>query len=383
MEEMLSMLLDGAVELLDIAPHMREAAVARYEDVGTWLAENGNAGWRIHPQGSFTLGTVVRPNTGTGEYDIDLVCLLPIAKENTTQAELKHRMGVMLRNYRRWKEQQGHSDGPKTVEERRRCWTLHYPDDGFHLDVLPTIPDAEYPPTGILLTDKQLRLWQHSNPIGYAEWFKNRCLLSRYLVEAAAKRHVNVADVPEWDVSTPLQRVVQVLKWHTMLRFADDLDNRPPSVLVTTLAARAYAGERDLFAAARAVLAGMGNHIENRNGRWWVPNPAHEEENFADKWNEYPERREAFIAWHHDLSSVLDDVVRLEGKGLPAVAARLSESFGADQITRSAQRLGERMNTMTRNGALRMGAAGLLSTTAVGPRVPKHTFHGQRTNPRG
>jgi hypothetical protein len=201
---------------------MRQAAVARYEDVGTWLAEHGNPGWRIHPQGSFTLGTVVRPNTGSGEYDIDSVCRLPIAKESTTQEELKHRVGAMLRNYRRWKEQQGHPDGPKMVEERRRCWTLHYPDDGFHLDVLPTIPDVEYPPTGILLTDKQLREWQHSNPIGYADWFKNRCLISQYVIEAAAKRHVNVADVPEWEVRTPLQRVVQILKWQTMLRFAKD-----------------------------------------------------------------------------------------------------------------------------------------------------------------
>ena len=44
-------------------------------------------------------------------------------------------------------------DGPKSCRPRRRCWTLGYPDHGFHLDVLPAIPDAELPPTGILLTD--------------------------------------------------------------------------------------------------------------------------------------------------------------------------------------------------------------------------------------
>jgi hypothetical protein len=66
----------------------------------------------------------------------------------------------------------------------------------------------------------------------------------------------------------------------------------------------------------------MGNFIENREGRWWVPNPAHEEENFADKWNEYPERRNAFVVWRNGLSALLSDVVQLEGKGLPAVAAR-------------------------------------------------------------
>jgi hypothetical protein len=30
----------------------------------------------------------------------------------------------------------------------------------------------------------------------------------------------------------------------------------------------------------------MDARIENRYGRWWVPNPAHSDENFADKWNE-------------------------------------------------------------------------------------------------
>jgi hypothetical protein len=227
----------------------------------------------------------------------------------------------------------GHTDGPKTCEPRRRCWTLAYPDYGFHLDVLPTIPDIEHPPTGILLTDKELYRWQHSNPIGYAAWFRTRSEeMKRELIEAAAKRHIDVADVPEWEVRTTLQRLVQVLKWHAMFYFANDPDNRPPSILVTTLAARAYRGETDLFTAARIALAGMADHIENRHGVWWVPNPAHEEENFADKWNEHPQRREAFFAWHRDISGVLDDLAGMAGRGLPAVTKRLAESFDGEVV---------------------------------------------------
>ncbi len=381
MEEMLSMLLDGAVETLDISPHLYQLAVDKYEEVGTWLAEHGTPDWRIYPQGSFRLGTVVRPNTPTGEYDIDLVCWLPIATESITQAELKERVGRMLHAFVRFKQRQGHGDGPASCEPTRRCWTLNYPDDGFHLDVLPTIPDLDLPPTGILLTDKLLRLWQHSNPIGYATWFQTRSELDRHLVEA--KRHAHVADVPEWQVRSTLQRLVQILKWHAMLYFADDTDNRPPSILITTLAARAYAGERDLFTATRNVLDGMDAHIENRHGRWWVPNPAHADENFADKWNEYPERRKAFIRWHSDLAATLDALVQLQHKGLQAVAARMSESFTPDAVNRSFQRMAERRRVDTTTGALRMGVGGLLTTTAAGPRVPQHTFHGQHPDPRG
>jgi hypothetical protein len=112
-----------------------------------------------------------------------------------------------------------------------------------------------------------------------------------------------------------------------MLYFAEDTNNRPPSILITTLAAKAYRGETDLFTATRNELAGMNRHVENCNGVAWVANPAHEGENFVDKWKEYPERREAYYAWQRDLTSTLDEALRMRGKGLQAVASRLARSF--------------------------------------------------------
>jgi len=236
LETMLSMLLDGAVETLDISPHLQQIAVERYEDVGTWLADHGKH-WVIYAQGSFLLGTVVRPATPTGEYDIDLVCRIPIRKEDITQAELKEIVGLELYAYRHAKLRDGDTDGPASCASRRRCWTLEYPDLGFHLDVLPSIPDVEVPPTGLLLTDKQLHHWQHSNPLGYGDWFRNRSIeLQTKLREAARAKNLNVADVPTWHVRSTLQRAVQILKWHAMLHFAHDEDNKPPSILITTLA---------------------------------------------------------------------------------------------------------------------------------------------------
>jgi hypothetical protein len=382
LEEMLSMLLNGAVDTLDISPDLQDIAVERYEEVGTWLADRGIE-WRIHAQGSFLLGTVVRPNTPTGEYDIDLVCLVPIKKESTTQAELKQQVGDELRAYRRWKTTAGHDDGPASCEARRRCWTLGYPDLGFHLDVLPSIPDEELPPTGILLTDQQLRAWQHSNPLGYGGWFRERSAeLQDNLRKEAFAKNMNVADVPTWRVRSTLQRVVQVLKWHAMLFFADDPDAKPPSILITTLAARAYRGETDLFTATKSVVASMPDYVEKRNGRYWVPNPAHPEENFADKWNEYPERRTAFIKWHTEVSTVLNDLAQLRGTGLDVAVSTLEKAFPGNAIRMSARRYGEHLRRQRVDGLLRVAPSGLITTTTSGPRLRDHTFHGYTPRPR-
>ncbi len=377
-DEMLSMLLAGAVEVLDISPELQQIAVDRYEEVGSWLASHADVRCDIFPQGSFRLGTVVRPMDAAGEYDIDLVFRMFIAKENTTQAQLKSGAGALLRSYVRWKTARGHGDGPSHLHDRRRCWTLDYADHGFHLDVLPAIPDTDYLPSGILLTDKQLRRWQHSDPIKYSSWFRTRSEeLQRRLIEAAEARHKDVSQVPEWTVArTTLQRLVQVLKWHSMVHFADDIDNRPPSILVTTLAARAYRGETDLTTAIRAALAGMHEHIETRNGKYWVPNPAHEGENFADKWNDYPERRDAFNDWHREITETLDDVIRMTGAGLPAIAARLEKSFSRSEIRTSAKKYGEHLAQRRDAGGLRVRPSGLITTTSAGVSIPPHTFYG-------
>lgn len=382
MEEMLSMLLAGAVEMLDIPTHLQQLAIASYDEVGSWLAQHGEYSCKVYPQGSFRLGTVVRPQNPTGDFDIDLVFLMFIAKEATTQVRLKQTVGDLLKSYLEWKELSGHGSGFKTCEPKRRCWTLNDPANGFHLDVLPAIPDAEYQPTGILLTDEQLFHWQHSNPIGYARWFRQRSKeLQDRMVSAAAQRGVDVEDVPIWEFRTTLQRVVQVLKWHCTLFFAEDPDNRPPSILITTLAAKAYRGEADLFTATRNSLAGMNRCIEDRNGTDWVANPAHEGENFVDKWKEYPERRDAYYKWQRALTDTLDDALRLKGRGLQTVASRLAQSFGVEPIRQSTLKYGQMMRARTAEGSLRLGAGGLLSASSAGIAIPQHNFYGQHPQP--
>lgn len=238
LKESLNELLGKLGAELDIPDHIYEDAVIKYETVGEWLDAEESPLREYKPeifsQGSFRLGTAVRPIDDEGEYDIDLVCHLAIDKENVTQKELKEKIGQRLKE----------SDQIKTrLEESRRCWRLNYPQQ-FHMDVLPAIPNKEQPPTGILLTDRELHLWQKSNPRAYAEWFyqQMRVMVVRQktmLLEADGS-YKSIEDVPEWRIRTPLQRAVQILKRHRDIYFANDHENCPVSIILTTLAAKAY-----------------------------------------------------------------------------------------------------------------------------------------------
>lgn len=299
-----SSLFRDYARLLDITRAEQRAAIAQYTDLGNWLVDHvpGSSDVNVYPQGSFRLGTVVRPSDEGADFDLDLVLWRDLSKASITQAELKAHAGDLVTQY-------CDERGFREPIELGRCWRLEFFDDGFHMDVLPVIPEVETE-TGVLLTDRDLRYWLYSNPIGYADWFKertNRNLFLERRIALAERLGRNVEDVPEHWVRTPLQRVVQLLKRSRDEFFSNSYQDGPPSILITTLAARAYQSQRDLEAALLETVEQMPSFIERRGEEWWVPNPAHENENFADKWNSDESRREAFFSWITALRTSLED----------------------------------------------------------------------------
>lgn len=291
----LSSHLEQQARLLDISREEQERAISRYDDLRRFLVENlsGRADVNVYPQGSFRLGTVVRPADGAGDFDIDLVFWRDLARESVTQEELKSTAGELLVAYCADRQL------AKPIE-LGRCWRLDFFEQHFHLDVLPVIPDRDHDGDGILLSDRDLRLWLYSNPIGFADWFYDRMektLLQEHLAALAKALGRSVEDVPRFMVRTPLQRVVQLLKRSRDEYFSSNPDIKPPSILITTLAGHAYRGQRDVDAALVETARAMPDHIERRGREWWVENPAHPGENFADKWNSNSERRDAFFEW--------------------------------------------------------------------------------------
>lgn len=391
-----SEILEQLAEVLDITPTQYEAAVERYQAVGRWLSKEDSplAAYnpQIYPQGSFRLGTVIKPLTGEDQYDIDLVCELDSNVETHTQEEIKQMVGRRLEDNGGYKKMMD--------EEGRRCWTLIYVESTrFHMDILPSIPDDYSWLTGtnvplslaenaICITDKEdpfykvrSKFWTKSNPKGYADWFKEqmKVQLKEQRRLFAERFRMSIEEVQDYKIKTPLQRAIQLLKRHRDIRFGDDED-RPISIIITTLAAKSYAEQDNIYDALIGILEKMPNHIETRNigGREvkWVENPVNPLENFADKWEENKRKEENFYQWMHEAKKDITEAFR--ETGLDRIAERLKAPFGEKVMTESMNRYGQRLKERRESGKLYLASGTGILGSAGEIKVENHTFYGSK-----
>jgi hypothetical protein len=336
-----SAVLAGAADQIDVPAHLLELADDIYRDIGGYLSAilPGDRDWQFYPQGSARIGTSVYP-TGDDEWDIDTVAKIDIAKEDTTQAELKNILGTALRDYVRARAEDTRL-GPTGVEPGRRCWTLSY-DHPFHVDVLPAVPnlDDEAPTDGIWLTDRDLLRWQPSNPEGYADWFIGRMYseFEERRAQIAKAANVSIEEIPTWRVKTTLQRAVQILKLHRNAFFADDLDNRPPSCVITTLTGLSYDGEHTVVEALMNAAQLMPGPLIRSGGTIVLENPAQPGDNLADRWSQNSFALARFQPWLDDLQRTLDAATR-GPSDTDRLVASLASRFDEGLIRKAASRV--------------------------------------------
>ncbi len=385
-QQQFAMLLQHTADALDVPEEMDRRLRAAYDDLSRWFeahqAGSVGAGASVYVQGSRRLGTMVPPVKATDDLDVDVVYCRDLARNGITQEQLKSEAGIQLRNFVSEIASTG-GEAP-SLSEGGRCWTLQYPR-GFHMDVLPSLPDDDasrssslYPEHGIIITDRELRRWQPSNPKGYALWF--RSCMTAALAEARAAMakatNVDVEEIPEHTVKTHLQRIVQLLKRHRDIRYSGNPDDKPISIIITTLAALSFstASGRDLSSLFLEVTSQMPTLVQRSSGLYWIPNPVDPRENFADKWNKHPERAVRFFEWLAQVAS--DTTAAIRSKGLDHVVQRLGGMFGDSYAEAAANRYGGALLESRESGTLRAssGRAMLGSTGAL--QVAPHTFYG-------
>lgn len=323
---------------LDLTETQHEAAKTSYEAVADWLSGADDPALKnieVYPHGSAGLGTSVKP-LQREDFDVDLICLALLFAAHRGPGELKRIVGDRLRQSARY---------AAMLEEKKRCWRLNYARE-FHLDISPTIPNARCDNGGELVPDKKLREWKPTNPKGYRAIFERRAaLLPRMRLqksEVFARDDAQIAPYPtQARVKGILRRTVQLLKRHRDVAFVNvEADIAPISIIITTLAARAYelCVNNFTFDTELDVLVGtirMMPHFIDRpvvNGRriYVVPNEATIGENFAERWNAEPERAKAFYDWH---AKALADFEKLENlEGLDLITMGLDKSLGSNVV---------------------------------------------------
>ena len=114
------------------------------------------------------------------------------------------------------------------------------------------------------------------------------------LVKASV--YASVDEVPAYAWKTPLQRSIQLLKRHRDVMFCEQQEIKPISMILTTLAARAYDGEEDLAEAIENILNRTPSWVNTKCPR--VENPINPAEDFADKWQQNEQLEKSFWQWH-------------------------------------------------------------------------------------
>jgi hypothetical protein len=362
-EQQKTLLLESIVESLELPDSAYKKAKSRYEDIGKWFSRDGAQfkGNKPHvfPQGSFRLGTAIYPIDESEPYDLDLACELQegVTKSLYTQQLLKSQIGKEIEAYRIAKG----IKAPK--EEKHRCWRLNYADElSFHMDIVPCIPADESRRKSISesmklfgvsesvadtvskltvsITDDRhpqyFQIWDEwliSNPEGYAKWFEfqmkqaEKLLKERVVLFKAA----NIDELPTFMWKTPLQRCVQMLKRHRDQMFKNKSDFKPISVIITTLAARAYDGEANISEAMQKMLSTMGKFVNKSFPK--VPNPVNPKgEDFAEKWEENRQLEKSFLDWlqqaqndFQEIGKAIDEEIVM-GQVLKKFSISLNES---------------------------------------------------------
>ncbi len=382
-------ILEKVGDSLEITKTQYQLAEERYKAVGKWLAEGeycllGDGkkqcfkDGEIYPQGSIRLGTTVKP-IGKNEFDIDLVFYTPnISAEMIKPERLKELIGDRLKEDETYK---------KMLKPLNRGWCINYTNE-FHLDITPSLNNHHEPfNESELVADKKLERYMPTNPEGYAQWFddisekKPMFNITKSMFESrnmmiAAEDAATVSELPEHNPNKPmLKRFIQIFKRHRDMMF-DGKDDAPISIIITTLVTKSYEyciqnfPYSDEYTLMIDTLKNMPLFIETRNALLWIENPTVKGENFAEKWNYNPNKKQNFDKWHNEILRLFKSISNLEGQHL--IFESLRNGLGEFPVNKVYDEMTHKVDGYRRKEFLGAGFGTLTDTYPV----KKNTFFG-------
>ncbi|WP_270237124.1 nucleotidyltransferase [Streptococcus anginosus] len=232
---------------IELSLTMEKNAREKYKAIYNYIESKGLE-YDFIPQGSFLIGTAIRPFRGDkdGNYDLDVLTISRSLKTMITPGEVKNKLGDCL------KDNQIYANKLETEDEN--CWTLQYAEVsdgiGFALDLVPAVNEVvdnliPYNDKIVFITQKSNNSydWRRSNSLGFGDWFLdiNKNFLTTELMERQSRSlienhyYATIDDIPKYAYKTNLQRAIQFVKRHRDMFFSKNNGNKPSTILVTAL----------------------------------------------------------------------------------------------------------------------------------------------------
>jgi len=177
------------------------------------------------------------------------------------------------------------------------------------------------------------------------------------------------------DQKAILKQVVQLLKRWRDVRYQRETKLAPISMVLTTMAAQAYGGERTVTEALTSVLDNFVSLIASSKPRVYVLNPANPKEDLSERWDDAAQYR-TFVDGIGELHERWNKV--LAASGIQNVSNELEALFG-EPVTAAIKKQARALQELREKSSLRVAQVGLLtSVPAIGVPVRPNTFHGKR-----
>jgi hypothetical protein len=234
----------------------RDQQTKRWNDLCDYLkgdlGEKTDAPMYSWLQGSYKMGTQIRPVSKSEEFDIDLGIYFSWPGNPEDNFGAKYLKSLVQKSIESYADEAGEGVYADLVP-KKRCARIHYPG-GFHIDVPTYHVDMERDARSLAT---EADLWEESDPKKLYVWFRS-----------------NFTE----DTDTQVQRIIRYLKMYFALHINGDA---PSSILITVLATEAYTllPDAELTSddtALRHVAAKIAERLETDIK---VPNPVNTEEN--------------------------------------------------------------------------------------------------------
>ena len=361
---------------IEISKTEHERAVKSYNSVGTFLDNNiPQYNIRVIPQGSFRLGTVIKPITDKDEYDVDLVVI--VDNKFTNAKDLKNIIGDALKKSDRYSEK---------IKEGKRCWTIEYSESSnYHMDILPSMKSDTYSINKeLIMTHREDEHseyeFRQTNPEAYYDWFVKRMEeeKKKLIEEYAIRNKLEIVDVPEYEIKTTLQVAIEILKRYRDIKFKETPEIKPISIILTTLIAKVYTGKENVYELIKKFSNEYMLYLEkDEEGNILIKNPINVNENFADKWPKYPERKEAFFKFMTELKNdLVTNKILLEGN-IREQAISYKELFGENMVNRVYENIANETRVERENSNVYLKENGNITTQRTNINVRNHNFYGK------